>query len=447
MELIYLGIGFVLGGLVGYLLALVGQKSKVQLPSQEPTVLKAVHEVALQRIQKLEEQLETKEIECLDLSKVIGEKEQTIAHQQNRLAEQYQQTLQLQEQLRLEFEATAQQLLEEKSKKFTAQNQDNLNALLQPLEQRLHEFKQQVAHFYGDESKERASLKAQIQHLTTLNQQMSTEAQNLTRALKGDNKVQGDWGELILERLLERAGLRAGTEYHTQNTYTNAEGRRQRPDLIVQLPNQKHLIIDSKMSLTAYERYSNADDPAVAQRALRDHLNSVRQHVRELSAKHYQRLPQLNTLDFVVLFVPLEAAYALTMQHDQELFFQAFEQSVLLVSPLTLLPTTKTIANLWQQEYQNRHAVEIAEKAGNLYDKFVGFIEDLEKVGERLTQAEQSYQEAFKKLHTGRGNLVRRASQLQQLGAKTSKQLPLRFLDEEEAAPPSHWSEDPHNQP
>lgn len=430
MELVYLSIGALLGGIIGYLVALIRRKPPTVTSSGEPTVLEAVHQTTLQRVQQLQEQLETKEIECLDLSRVIGEREQIIVHQKKRLGESQAETHRLQEQLRLEFSATANQLLEEKSQKFTAQNQDNLNAILQPLEQRIHEFKQQIAHFYGDESKERASLKEQIRHLTSLNQQMSQDAQNLTRALKGDTKMQGDWGELILERLLEKAGLRAGSEYLIQQSYTTAEGRRLRPDLILQLPNQKQLIVDSKMSLTAYERFSNAPSNEAADRALRDHLTSVRNHVRELSTKQYQRLPQLNTLDFVLMFVPLEAAYALALQNDQELFFQAFEQNVLIVSPLTLLPTTKTIANLWQQEHQNRNAVEIADKAGKLYDKFVGFVEDVEKIGERIAQAEQSYQEALKKLHTGRGNLIRRATQLKTLGAKASKQIPTHLLDD-----------------
>lgn len=442
MELLYLGIGALLGVAIGYLLAIVRRTPPPPppIPVHEATVLQVVHDTALKRIEQLEEQLETKEIECLDLSKVIGEREQIIAHQKERLEEKSAQTYQLQEQLRLEFAHTANALLEEKSEKFTAQNQVNLNAILQPLEQRIREFEQQVSHFYGDENKERASLKEQIRSLTALNQQMTTEAQNLTRALKGDTKAQGDWGELILERILEKAGLRAGSEYLTQQSYHNADGRRQRPDLILQLPNEKQLVVDSKMSLTAYERFSNAPSPEAAQRALRDHLTSIRKHVKELSNKNYQRLPQLNTLDFVLMFVPLEAAYAVALQNDHELYHQAFEQNVIIVSPLTLLPTTKTIANLWQQEYQNRNALEIADKAGKMYDKLVGFIDDLQRVGERIAQAEQSYQEALKKLHTGRGNLVRRATQLQRLGAKTSKQLPTYLddglEDDEELMPP-----------
>ena len=431
MELLYLGIGIGLGLALGYLIALLQHKKKTTT-SPEPQVLKAVYDTATARIERLEQQLDDKEIECIDLNKVLAAQEQIVSHQEDKLREQQGQLQQIQEQFRLEFAHTANALLEEKSEKFTAQNQQNLSLLLDPLQEKIKHFEQQVAYFYGDESKQRAKLQEQIRQLTTLNQEMNAETRNLTRALKGEAKTQGNWGELILERLLEKSGLRKNLEYSTQRHFNTEEGRRQLPDLILNLPNKKHLVIDSKMSLTAYERFSNASSDQVADQALKEHLTSVKNHVKELSRKKYQQINQLNSLDFVLMFVPLEAAYALAMQNDHQLFYQAFEQNVIIVSPMTLLATTRTIANVWQQENQNRNALEIADKAGRMYDKFVGFTEDLQKLGDKIRSVEVEYNEAMKKLQYGRGNLVTRAAQLKDLGAKASKQLPEHLGEEED---------------
>lgn len=430
MELLYLGIGIGLGLAFGYLIAVLHYKKK-NPSSTEPQVLKAVHDTTIARVERLEQQLEDKEIECIDLNKVLAAQEQIVSHQEEKLREQQGHLQQIQEQLRLEFAHTANLLLEEKSEKFTAQNQQNLEGILVPLQEKIKHFEEQVAHFYGDESKQRATLQEQIRQLTTLNQEMNAETRNLTRALKGEAKTQGNWGELILERLLEKSGLRKDMEYSTQQHFQTEEGKRQLPDLILNLPNKKHLVIDSKMSLTAYERFSNASTEEKASVALKEHLTSVKNHVKELSRKKYQKINQLNSLDFVLMFVPLEAAYALAMQNDHQLFYQAFEQNVIIVSPMTLLATTRTIANVWQQENQNRNALEIADKAGRMYDKFVGFTEDLQKLGDKIRSVDVEYNEAMKKLQYGRGNLVTRAAQLKELGAKASKQLP-EYLGEED---------------
>ncbi|MFK7798016.1 MAG: DNA recombination protein RmuC [Aureispira sp.] len=430
MELLYLGIGIGLGLTLGYLIAILKQAKK-QDSSSEPQVLKAVYDTAVHRIERLEQQIDDKEIECIDLNKALAAQEQVVQHQKEKLQEQQGHLQQIQEQLRLEFAHTANTLLEEKSQKFTAQNQQNLTALLDPLKDKIKHFEQQVAHFYGDESKQRVTLQEQIRQLTALNQEMNIETRNLTRALKGEAKTQGNWGELILERLLEKSGLRKDLEYSTQQSFRTEEGKRQLPDLILNLPNKKHLIIDSKMSLTAYERFSSATTDTAADKALQEHLTSIKNHVKELSRKKYQQINQLNSLDFVLMFVPLEAAYALALQNDHQLFYQAFEQNVIIVSPMTLLTTTRTIANVWQQENQNRNAVVIADKAGKMYDKFVGFTEDLQKLGNKIRAVEVEYNEAMKKLQYGRGNLVSKAAQLKELGAKTSKQLP-EYMGEEE---------------
>jgi DNA recombination protein RmuC len=430
MDLIYLGIGISIGLLLGYLIGILSKKNN-NTPNDHKFILQEVHQTALSRVEKLEHTLEDKEIECIDLNKILASQEQIIDHQKEKLEEQVQNLLQTQEQLRLEFTNTANTLMEEKSQKFTSQNQENLDHILKPLQEKLKTFEQKVEHYYNDENKERATLKEQIRQLTQLNQQMNEETRNLTKALKGEAKMQGNWGELILEQILEKSGLRKDSEYFTQSFFLNEDGKRQFPDLILNLPNKKHLIIDSKMSLTAYERFSSADDNDIAQQAIKDHLTSVKKHVKELSVKKYQQINELNSLDFVLMFVPLEAAFALAMQNDHNLFYQAFEQNVIIVSPMTLLATARTVSNVWQQENQSRHAQEIAQQAGRMYDKFVNFIHDLEQVGHRVQQVEQSYNEAMKKLQFGKGNLISRATKLKELGAKTTKQLPENLEDTE----------------
>ena len=416
--------------LLGYLIGILSKKNS-STPDDKKFILQEVHQTALSRVEKLEHTLEDKEIECIDLNKILASQEQIIDHQKEKLAEQGKNLLQTQEQLRLEFTNTANSLMEEKSQKFTSQNQENLDHILKPLQEKLKTFEQKVEHYYNDENKERATLKEQIRQLTQLNQQMNEETRNLTNALKGEAKMQGNWGELILEQILEKSGLRKDAEYFTQSFFLNEDGKRQFPDLILNLPNKKHLIIDSKMSLTAYERFSSADNNDAAQEALKEHLISVKKHVKELSVKKYQQINELNSLDFVLMFVPLEAAFALAMQNDHNLFYQAFEQNVIIVSPMTLLATARTVSNVWQQENQSRHAQEIAQQAGRMYDKFVSFVQDLEQVGHRVQQAEQAYNETMKKLQSGRGNLISRATKLKELGAKTTKQLPDKFEDTE----------------
>jgi DNA recombination protein RmuC len=430
MDLIYLGIGILIGLILGYLIGILSNKNKT--PLDDPKfILQEVHQTALARVEKLEQTLEDKEIECIDLNKVIASQEQVIDNQKEKLEEQGKNLLQIQEQLRLEFTNTANALLEEKSQRFTSQNQENLNHILQPFQEKIKLFEQKVEHYYNDENKERATLQEQIRQLTELNQQMNEETRNLTNALKGEAKTQGNWGELILERILEKSGLRKDSEYFTQSFFVNEDGKRQFPDLILNLPNKKHLIIDSKMSLTAYERFSSAENNDTAQQAIKEHLISVKKHIKELSVKKYQQINELNSLDFVLMFIPLEAAFALAMQNDHNLHYQAFEQNVIIVSPMTLLATARTISNVWQQENQSRHAQEIAQQAGRMYDKFVNFIADLEQVGHKVQQVEQSYNEAMKKLQFGKGNLISRATKLKDLGAKTTKQLPEKFEETE----------------
>lgn len=333
------------------------------------------------------------------------------------------------DQLTTQFRNLAQEILEDKSKRFTEQNQTNLDGLLSPLKEQIKEFEKKVHEVYDKETRDRVGLFHEITRLKELNQRISEDAVKLTRALKGDNKAQGVWGEMLLEQVLEKSGLVRGREYEVQASFTSEDGRRQQPDVIVKLPEGRHVIIDSKVSLTAYERFCSLEDDEARLEALREHCNSLRNHCRGLSAKAYQHLG-IRTLDYVLLFVPVEPAYTEAVRHDAALFSDALEKNIVIVTPSTLLATLRTIHNIWRFEHQNRYATEIADKAGRLYDKFVGFVVDLEEVGRRLEAAQRAHEEAFKKLKHGRGNMVKTADDIKALGAKAAKALPAELVEE-----------------
>ncbi|MBQ0756303.1 MAG: DNA recombination protein RmuC, partial [Amphritea sp.] len=297
-----------------------------------------------------------------------------------------------------------------------------LGSLLTPLKDQLGEFKRKVEDVYDKEAKDRRSLYEQITHLKELNQQMSVDAVNLTNALKGESKTQGNWGEVILERVLEQSGLRKGYEYETQVSL-NEEGQRYMPDVIIRLPDDKDVIVDAKVSLTAYEQYCSTDETVLQDRALTEHLQSIRNHIRGLSEKAYQNLEGVRSLDFVLMFIPVEGAFLLALQQDKELFSSAYERNIILVSPSTLLVTLRTINNIWRYERQNRFAQEIAHRGGELHDKFVGFVESLDDVGRHLGRTQNAFDTAHKRLSSGRGNLVNQAASLHKLGVKNKKEL------------------------
>lgn len=322
------------------------------------------------------------------------------------------------------FENLAQQIFEKKSTAMLEQNQQSMTGLLAPLRQQLDNFRQQVQQSYDTESRERHSLKSQVERLSELNQKMSEEAVNLTRALKGDNKQQGNWGEVVLARILEESGLREGHEYRQQVTGKNQQGQIIKPDVVVSLPDHRCVIIDSKVTLVAYERYCRCEDKQAAEKALQEHTRAVRGHINGLGRKNYQTLYGIEGLDFVLLFIPIEAAFQLALQHDPELISLASRQNILLVSPSSLLVALRTVENLWRSEYQQRNVAEIAQRAGRLYDKFCGFVDDLTQVGSQIDKARDSYQGALTKLSSGRGNLIRQAEQLRELQVPTTKQLP-----------------------
>lgn len=327
------------------------------------------------------------------------------------------------EQLSNQFKTLASEIMEDKAKRFTEQNQTNLDQILLPLKTKLQEFQGKVEEVYVQEGKDRTALAEQVKQLMTLNQQLSQDAHNLTRALKGQAKAQGNWGELILERVLETSGLSKGIHYEAQESHSREDGSRAQPDVIIRLPEGKHLVVDAKVSLVAYDEYVNADSDKARESALKRHLDSVRIHIKGLSSKNYQELYQLKSLDFVLMFVPVEPAFMLAISQDSELWQDAWAKNVLLVSPSTFLFVVRTVAHLWRQEQQNRNAQDIAKRGGELYDKLVGFVEDLVKLGDRLDQAKDSYDKAYGKFTTGRGNVIRQAEMLKELGVKPSKSL------------------------
>ena len=335
----------------------------------------------------------------------------------------------LQENFRNEFRNLANDILEEKTKKFTEQNSTKLEEILKPLGEKIRDFEKKVEDTYDKESKQRFSLEKEIKNLAELNQQISKEASNLTSALKGQSKTQGNWGETILETILEKSGLSKDREYFVQQSYTNEHGKRMQPDVVVVYPGERSLVIDSKVSLLAYERFASADTKDEQEKALAEHLISVRQHITELSAKNYQDLYQLKTLDFVILFMPVEPAYLVAMQAQSDLWSWAYERRILLISPTNLIAALRMIANLWRVEYQNKNAIEIARQSADLLDKFVGFVEDLEDVGRKLDSTRLSYDASMNKLATGKGNLIRRTEKIKELGAKPTKELPKTLLD------------------
>jgi len=328
-----------------------------------------------------------------------------------------------------QFKNLANEILEEKSKRFAEQNQQNLDILLKPLQEKLTDFRKQVDETYQSEARERFALKQEVEKLAGLNLRMTDETRALTNALKGESKTQGDWGELVLETILENSGLRKGEEYLVQDTQTISDGSRLQPDVVIRLPESKHLVIDSKVSITAYTRYIQTDDDAIKTAELNSHVLSIKQHIQGLSAKNYQDLYGVGSIDFVLMFIPIEPAFLAAMRHAPDIYQDALKKNIVIVCPSTLLATVRTVAHLWRQEHQNRNAQEIARQCASLYDKFVGFVEDLDKVGQRLEQAQISYADAVGKLKTGRGNLIRTAENVKKLGVKPNKSLPSKLTD------------------
>ncbi len=425
MEIILLIAGIVVGIAIGYLVS-KGKSQGLMSKIEEKEKL-IIEKDKLTSDAKYETEAERSKV--LHLSSELAASNANYENLELKLTDQKADLEDLQKKFTDQFENIAGKILDDKSRKFTDKNKENLDTILNPLKERIAEFEKKVNEVYISETKERAALAEQLKSLHELNKQMSEEANNLTRALKGDTKAQGSWGEYILESILEKSGLVKGREFVIQETIKSDDGANLRPDVIVNMPDNKSMIIDSKVSLTAYETYCSNDDKAIREKALNEHIGSIRRHIKGLSPKDYQNLYGLQSLDFVLMFIPIEPAFALAVQNDASLFYDAFEKNIIIVSPSTLLATLRTISSIWKQEKQNKNALEIAKKGGELYDKLSAFVEDLIKVGTRMDDAKKSYEDAMKKLADGRGNIISRAENLKLMGAKATKSIDQRIVD------------------
>lgn len=352
-----------------------------------------------------------------------------LTNERKNAAEKLQLLEETREELRLQFSSLAQQIFDEKSARFSDLNRDKLDAILQPFNKQLTSLKQEINEVYRNDSRERISLKSEIIQLRDLNQQVNKEAINLTNALKSDTKVQGNWGELVLERVLERSGLRRGIEYETQGGFRDHNNRLLKPDVIIHLPEDKDIIIDSKVSLVNWERYVNCDEESERVLHLAGMLRAIREHITTLSKKNYPELTGIHSLDFVLMFMPIEAAFSTAFEQDETLFSEALSKNIIIVTPTTLLATLRTIENIWHFEHQSKNSLEIARRAGIMYDKFRGFMEEMEKIGKQLATCHSTYDGALLKLTRGRGNLVAQAEQLKELGVQVKKEIPKSITD------------------
>ncbi|HYV93889.1 MAG TPA: DNA recombination protein RmuC [Chitinophagales bacterium] len=429
MEFIYLIIAITAGFAIGYLLLRNQSSSKIsELLSQKNVAEGKVNDLLAQK-QKSENDAVQQNEKILQLTGENSSSKNALENLQQKLVEQKADFENLQERFTKEFENLANRIFDAKGKTFAEQNKQNLDQLLKPFQEKIKDFEKKVEDAYDKELRDKVSLREEVRKLYELNTKLSIEATNLTKALKGDTKKQGDWGEMILEKIFESSGLRKDIEYKKQVVTQNQEGASIKPDFVVILPDDKHLIVDAKVSLTAYDRCIFCEDDIEREKHLRDHVNSVRTHVRALSDKGYYAGTAFQSPDFVLLFMPLESAFSLAVQADSELFYYAWERRIVIVSPTTLLATLRTVSSLWKIESQNKNAMEIARLSGAMYDKLVGFIEDMINVGKQLDTVEKSYKGAMNKLHEGGGNVIRTAEKVKALGAKTSKSLPQSLID------------------
>lgn len=423
MSVLWMIVGIVAGFAAGFVLAFLIQKSKQALLAAQMASAQTEKDNAATELEKMRADLATKMVEqATTVTKMEGLKEQ--------LAEQKQAMADLQKRLTTEFENMANRILKERAAELSETSKKDLGAILNPLKDNIAEFKQQVHEAYSLEMRDKAGLREQLKLLTEQNARISDEANNLTKALKGDVKQQGNWGEIVLERVLEMSGLHIGREFEREAVSKDDNDANKRPDVIVHLPDNKHVVIDSKVSLVAYDRLVNAPDNAAYETALKDQVSSLKKHVNELAAKNYPNLPGLNAPDFVLMFVPIEAMFSVAVDADKNLFAYAWEKKIVIVSPTTLLATLRTIASIWQQENQTKNAFEIARLGGVLYDKMVGFIDDFQKIKRSLDAADKAYNDALGKMSTGKGNMLNTATRIKELGAKAGKTIPQNLLQD-----------------
>ncbi|WP_425237476.1 DNA recombination protein RmuC [Ulvibacterium sp.] len=429
-SLIYLLIGLLcmgLGYFLGHYIQNLKTKSNQSALEEREQQLRnnvSVLEGRLNNVEELRTQLQS---EKEALGNQIVRYQADLENLQAKNAEQKEEVEKLQEKFTKEFENLANKILDEKSLKFTEQNQKNIKTILNPLQEKIQLFEKKVEESQKENISIHSALKEQLLNLQNQNLKITQEAENLTKALKGDSKMQGNWGELVLERVLEKSGLEKDREYSVQQSFTLNDGTRVLPDVIIHLPDGKKMVVDSKVSLTDYERYINAEDD-LQEKFLKDHINSLRKHVDQLSAKKYEDLYEMESPDFVLMFVPIEPAFAIAINRDNSLYNKAFEQNIVIVTPSTLLATLRTIDSMWNNEKQQRNAIEIARQAGALYDKFEGFVSDLTKVGKKMDDAKTEYKGAMNKLVEGRGNIITSIERLKKMGAKAKKSIPEPIL-------------------
>lgn len=439
MQIIFLIIGL-LAGVAITLLYTMSRSSTIKKETEvkyydvdrERSILNDRLQQTIIQLKTSDELLETERKLAGSLSNSMAEQRIISENLREKLENQKKEMEEIHQKFTSEFENLSSKILDEKSKKFTEQNRTNLDVILTPLKDKIKEFEQKVEQSYKIESAERNSLKGEIKNLIELNKQISDEANNLTRALKGDTKKQGNWGEVILERILERSGLTKGSEYEMQFSTNNDEGKRIQPDVVLHLPDNKHIIIDAKVSLVAYESLVNATTEEDRENFLKEHINSVRSHIKILGEKNYYSSQELNTPDFVLIFMPIEPSFGIAIQADAELFNYAWDRKIVLVSPSTLLATLKTVSAIWKQEKQTRNALEIARVGGALYDKFYNFLKDMTNIGEKIKSAQLSHDEAMNKLTKGNGNIIKKVEELKTLGAKSTKDIPQELLEKAE---------------
>ncbi len=422
MEVLYFLLGLTIGLIATWLMLRFKNEGALK-------ALQGINTLYHQQLEELKSEISKKDDTLFALNAQYSSKETEYKNLNNRLLEQKQEMIDIRERFNIEFRNLANEILEEKSKKFTEQNKENIDLILKPLSEKIKDFEKKVEETYDKESQLRFSLKDEVKKLAELNQQVSKETNSLTKALKGESKTQGNWGEVILESILEHTGLRKGSEYTVQESFSVEGNRRYQPDVIVHYPGNRSIVIDSKVSLTAYDNYVSSESDEKADAALKSHILSVKNHINELAAKSYQDIGEIKTLDFVILFMPIEPAYLLAIQAEPQLWSYAYEKRILLISPTNLVAVLKMIESLWKQEYQNRNVLEIAQQGGALYDDFVRLTESLLKLGKKIDEASEHYNDTIQKLSRGRGNLVSRVEKLKILGVKVKKSIPESLTD------------------
>jgi len=439
MDAIFIIVGIAIGAIASWFIAKYYFSRNQEITKDDlerKYIIKELYQKLNEDFKVLESQIKEKDSEILSLNKQLASGQQIIKNLNEKLEEklesQRKEFSSLQEKFKIEFENIANSLLEKESEKFLKLNQNNLGTILNPLKDKIEEFKNRVESTYSDEVKERASLKTEVVRLLELNKQLSEDATGLANALKGESKTQGNWGEFQVELILEKAGLIKDIHYRKEEVLKDHEGQIKRPDFIINLPENKHFVIDSKVSLTAYTKYFNTENEDDRKQYLKEHLNSIEGHIKELSDKDYQNLHQIDSPDYVLMFMHPEPVLMLAIKEDATIVERAWEKNIILVTGLNLMLALRTIGSLWKHDKQKKNVLEIASQSGKLYDKFVGLVEDLITVGKKINDAKENYEEAMIKLHTGSGNLVKRVENIKKLGAKASKVIPMEILNNDD---------------